>query len=123
MEKIEKEVNLLATISKRRAGLSKMASELNTLCSAESVVLVFSPSEKTHSFGNPSVETIPNRFLYTTPLANPLLAAHQEASNHQLNQELIHKEGLLLRERQRERELDMFQPHIKELTYEQLNQL
>ncbi|KAL8459991.1 hypothetical protein ACS0TY_031773 [Phlomoides rotata] len=127
MEKIEKEENLHVTFSKRRAGLFKKASELNTLCGAESAVVVFSPAEKPHAFGNPSVETIANRFLNTnigpTPPANPLLVAHQEASNRQLNLELVHKEGLLLRERQRKRELDMFQPRINELTYEQLNQL
>ncbi|KAL8460015.1 hypothetical protein ACS0TY_031796 [Phlomoides rotata] len=127
MEKIEKEENLHVTFSKRRAGLFKKASELNTICGAESAVVVFSPAEKPHAFGNPNVETIENRFLNTnigpTPPANPLLAAHQEASNGKLNQELIHEEGLLLCERQRKRELDMFQPPINELTYEQLNQL
>ncbi|KAL8459992.1 hypothetical protein ACS0TY_031006 [Phlomoides rotata] len=127
MEKIEKEENLQVTFSKRRVGLFKKASELSTLCGAESAVVVFSPGKKPYSFGNPSVETIANRFLNTnigpTPPTNPLLAAHQEASNRQLNQELIHKEGLLLHERQRKRELDMFQPLINELTYEQLNQL
>ncbi|KAL8459780.1 hypothetical protein ACS0TY_031629 [Phlomoides rotata] len=127
MEKIEKEENLQVTFSKRRAGLFKKASELSTLCGAESAVVVFSPGEKPHSFGNPSVETITNRFLNTnigpTPPTNPLFAAHQEANNRQLNQELVHKEGLLLNERQQKRELDMFQPHINELTYEQLNQL
>ncbi|KAL8521929.1 hypothetical protein ACS0TY_012183 [Phlomoides rotata] len=127
MEKIEKEANLQATFSKRRAGLFKKASELSTLCGTESAVLVFSPGENAYSYGNPNVETVANRFLNTnigpTPPENPFLVAHQKANIRQLNQELVHKEGLILHERHRKRELDMFQPHINELTYEQLNQL
>ncbi|KAL0422050.1 UNVERIFIED_CONTAM: Agamous-like MADS-box protein [Sesamum latifolium] len=58
MVKIENETNLQVTFSKRRAGLFKKASELSTLCGAETALLVFSPGNKVHSFGHPNVEAI-----------------------------------------------------------------
>lgn len=128
MEKIENEKNLQVTFSKRRAGIFKKASELSTLCGAESAVVVFSPGEKSHSYGHPSVETIANRFLNTNigppPPTNPLLASHHEASNRLLNQELVRLEELLAREKQRKRELDdTFQPRIEEMNFEELKWL
>ncbi|KAL8469604.1 hypothetical protein ACS0TY_032451 [Phlomoides rotata] len=128
MEKIKKESNLQVTFSKRRAGIFKKASELSTLCGAESTVVVFSPGRKAQSFGHPDVETITNRFQNNNdrhaPLANPLISAHHVANNRQLNHELIYKEGLLEKERQRKRELDHLpQPRINELDYEELNKL
>lgn len=128
MEKIEKEKNLQVTFSKRRAGIFKKASELNTLCGAESAIIIFSPGEKVHSYGHPSVEAIESRFLKTnmgpTPPTNPLLAAHREASNRQLNQELVNMEKLLEQEKQRQMELkNMFRLNINDLDYQQLKRL
>ncbi|KAL8525174.1 hypothetical protein ACS0TY_014703 [Phlomoides rotata] len=128
MEKIEKESSLQVTFSKRRAGLFKKASELSTLCGAESALVVFTPGKKAHSYGNPDVETVANRFLNTniepTPLTNPLLVAHHKATNHKLIQELILKQGLLENEIRRKRELDhMFHLRINELDYNELKKL
>ncbi|KAL8530450.1 hypothetical protein ACS0TY_007478 [Phlomoides rotata] len=53
MEKIENEKNLQVTFSKRCAGVFKKASELNTLCGAESAVVVFTPGKRAHSYGHP----------------------------------------------------------------------
>lgn len=63
MAKMENESNLQVTFSKRRSGLFKKASELNTLCGADIAVIVFSPGGKVYSFGHPSVELVLNRFL------------------------------------------------------------
>ncbi|KAL8467609.1 hypothetical protein ACS0TY_031015 [Phlomoides rotata] len=128
MEKIEKESNLQVTFSKRRFGLFKKASELSTLCGAESALVVFTPSGKAHSYGNPNFEIVENRFLNTNigPASqiNPLLVAHPEASNNKLIQELNHKQGLLENEIRRKRELDrMFHLHINELDYNELKKL
>lgn len=62
MAKMENESNLQVTFSKRRSGLFKKASELNTLCGADIAIVVFSPGGKVYSFGHPSVEIVLNRF-------------------------------------------------------------
>lgn len=51
------------TFSKRRAGLFKKAHELAILCAAQIAIVVFSPGGKPFSFGNPSVESLSERFL------------------------------------------------------------
>ncbi|KAL1534479.1 MADS-box transcription factor 51-like [Salvia divinorum] len=134
MAKIENDTNLQVTFSKRRAGVFKKASELSTLCGAEAAVLVFSPGNKPHSFGHPSVEAVTNRFLQATGggappaggnAADRLIMAHSEAAMYQRNQELVSLEAQLEREKQRRRELDGLVPVLQmdELTFEQLEQL
>lgn len=61
--KISNKNSLHVTFSKRRTGLFKKASELSTLCGAEIALLVFSPSNKVFSFGNPDVNSVVERFL------------------------------------------------------------
>ncbi|OVA10841.1 Transcription factor [Macleaya cordata] len=63
IKRIEKEDARQVTFSKRRVGLFKKASELCTLCAAETAVIVFSPAGKPYSFGHPSVDTIVDRYL------------------------------------------------------------
>ncbi|XP_057795760.1 agamous-like MADS-box protein AGL29 [Salvia miltiorrhiza] len=132
MAKIENETNLQVTFSKRRAGVFKKASELSTLCGAESAVVVFSPGNKPHSFGHPNVETVANRFLHASGgapsrsnAADQLIMAHSEAAMQQRNQELVGTEAELERERQRKKELDSLPapPKLDELDYEQLDRL
>ncbi|XP_051120956.1 agamous-like MADS-box protein AGL29 [Andrographis paniculata] len=65
MQKIEKDSNLLVTFSKRKSGVFKKASELSTLTGAEAGVVVFSPGEKPHSFGHPSIDSVSSKFLNT----------------------------------------------------------
>lgn len=62
MVKLENEINLQVTFSKRHAGLFKKASELSILCGVESALIVFSPGDKDYSFENPNVEIITKRF-------------------------------------------------------------
>ncbi|KAH6793503.1 hypothetical protein C2S52_003980 [Perilla frutescens var. hirtella] len=140
MAKIENETNLQVTFSKRRAGIFKKASELNTLCGAESAIVAFSPGNKPHSFGHPNVETVANRFLNAgntdeNQLANDadqLIMAHGEAAMHQRNHELIAIEAQLEREKLRKKELDELAkanqgssatPKLDQLDYEQLDQV
>ncbi|KAK4438017.1 Agamous-like MADS-box protein [Sesamum alatum] len=139
MVKIENETNLQVTFSKRRSGLFKKASELSTLCGAESAIVVFSPGEKAHSFGNPDVETIANRFLNQNPHStrnestDQLLMAHSRANMRQSNQELTNVESQLELERKRKQEYkDMRKanenqnwcpPRLDELNYQQLDEL
>ena len=90
--KIQKKNHLQVTFSKRRSGLFKKASELCTLCGANVVIIVFSPSGKVFSFGHPDVETIVDRFLTYNPLPEPnglhLIEAHRNASVRELNMQL-----------------------------------
>ncbi|KAL6350039.1 hypothetical protein AAG906_003972 [Vitis piasezkii] len=92
MTKMAKESNLQVTFSKRRSGLFKKASELSTLCGAETAIIVFSPGKKVYSFGHPSVESIVDRFLTRNPLTNAgtlqLFEAHRSANIRELNMQL-----------------------------------
>ncbi|CAH8360753.1 unnamed protein product [Eruca vesicaria subsp. sativa] len=72
MAKMENKSNLQVTFSKRRSGLFKKASELNTLCGADIAVIVFSSCGKVYSFGHPDVEIMVNRFKHINqPFPNP----------------------------------------------------
>ncbi|OVA05579.1 Transcription factor [Macleaya cordata] len=53
----------MATVIERKTGLFKKASELSTLCGAETAIVVFSPANKPFSFGHPSVDSVSNQFL------------------------------------------------------------
>lgn len=142
MVKIENETNLQVTFSKRRAGVFKKASELSTLCGAESAIVVFSPGDKAHSFGNPSVETITDRFLNnnnnnnnvpTTNEAYPLRRAHGDAATRQRNQELSRLEAQLKQEKERRKYNEILRkapqsqtwspPNLDDLNYQQLDEL
>ncbi|KAI3448555.1 hypothetical protein Pfo_005220 [Paulownia fortunei] len=109
-EKIEDETNRQVTFSKRRAGLFKKASELSTLCGAETGLIVFSSGNKAYSFGHPNVDTVANRFLtVNAPLrsdANQLLEAHNN------NENISHLTSVL---NQVERQLELEKNCAKEL--------
>ncbi|PIA55444.1 hypothetical protein AQUCO_00700029v1 [Aquilegia coerulea] len=49
--------------SRRRKSVFKKASELSTLCGAQTGVVVFSPGDKPFSFGQPSVSAVVDRYL------------------------------------------------------------
>ena len=92
MAKMTKESNLQVTFSKRRSGLFKKASELCTLCGAETAIIVFSPGKKLYSFGHPCVESIIDRFLMRNPLPNSgalqLFESHRTTNVRNLNVQL-----------------------------------
>ncbi|XP_047312552.1 agamous-like MADS-box protein AGL62 [Impatiens glandulifera] len=58
MTKMKNESNLKVTFCKRKSGLFKKFSELITLCGAEILLLVFSPTKRVFSYGHPSVDEI-----------------------------------------------------------------
>ncbi|OVA16474.1 Transcription factor [Macleaya cordata] len=68
MEKIKSKDYLQVTFSKRRNGLFKKASELCTLCGAETAIVLYSPAGKAFSFGHPCVESTMDKFLATASL-------------------------------------------------------
>ncbi|KAK3204179.1 hypothetical protein Dsin_018225 [Dipteronia sinensis] len=67
IKKIESENDRMVTFSKRKSGIFKKASEIATLTGAEVGVVIFSESGKPHSFGNPSIEAVSNRFQGVNP--------------------------------------------------------
>ncbi|KAE8690739.1 hypothetical protein F3Y22_tig00110893pilonHSYRG00416 [Hibiscus syriacus] len=92
MKKITNETHLIVSFSKRKAGLFKKASEISTLCGAELAIVVFSPSKKPFSFGNPTVDTVVDRYLNCSPPdtseTSLLIKARQNANIRQLNNEI-----------------------------------
>ncbi|CAA0834263.1 Agamous-like MADS-box protein AGL62 [Striga hermonthica] len=136
--RIENETNRQVTFSKRRAGLFKKASELSTLCGAESAVVVFSPSGKAHSFGNPSVDAIINRFLSQVALGRPennwadIGPSNNPIMRHRI-QELTNLEAQVEREKkQKKEEKEAIKagraqiggpPNLDSLNYKQLKKL
>ncbi|KAL8154263.1 hypothetical protein V2J09_012023 [Rumex salicifolius] len=63
IQKIENKQNRQVTFTKRRAGLLRKASELSTLCGSEIAVIVFSNAGKAYAFGNPSAESVFQRYV------------------------------------------------------------
>ncbi|KAF3967398.1 hypothetical protein CMV_008606 [Castanea mollissima] len=55
---------MYCTFTKRRNGLCSKARELSTLCGAQVAAIVFSPKNKMYTFGEPSVDSVVNRFLH-----------------------------------------------------------
>lgn len=92
IEKILKKSHLQVTFSKRRSGLFKKVSELCILCGVEIAIVVFSPADKTFSFGHPEVESIVNRYLTRNPppesSAHQLVEAHRNTNVRDLNIQL-----------------------------------
>ncbi|KAJ6865309.1 hypothetical protein NC651_035782 [Populus alba x Populus x berolinensis] len=66
IKKVEKESNRYVTFSKRKNGLFKKATELSTLCGAETAVIIFSEHRKLFSCGQPDVDKVLDRYLAET---------------------------------------------------------
>ncbi|XP_050890862.1 agamous-like MADS-box protein AGL62 [Lathyrus oleraceus] len=92
MKKMSNESHLQVTFSKRRSGLFKKASELCTLCGIDIALVVFSPSEKVFSFGQPNIYTIIDRYLSQIPPQNnntmQFIEARRNANVRDLNAQL-----------------------------------
>nr|TKR90241.1 hypothetical protein D5086_0000236210 [Populus alba] len=71
IKKVEKESNRYVTFSKRKNGLFKKATELSTLCGAETAVIVFSEHQKLFSCGQPDVDKVLDRYLAETERVIP----------------------------------------------------
>ncbi|GER32919.1 MADS-box transcription factor family protein [Striga asiatica] len=116
LAKIVNQNKLQVTFSKRRAGLFKKASELSTLCGAHAAIVVFSPQNRAHSFGHPSVDAILDRFLnenHSPPAgdAEKLLEANVRQQEVELGE--VERELKL----QQEKKNKDFRVDIKKLDY------
>ncbi|KAF5180649.1 hypothetical protein FRX31_029766 [Thalictrum thalictroides] len=54
---------LPCTLHSENETIFKMASELSTVFGAQTIVLLFSPSDKPYSFAHPRIGAVANRFL------------------------------------------------------------
>ncbi|KAK9083256.1 hypothetical protein Scep_029727 [Stephania cephalantha] len=93
IKKIEHKGYMQVAFSRRRNGVFKKASELTTLCGAESAVIVFSPGGKPYSFGHPDVNTTIDRYLsngtYPMDKPKPMVDFNQTENMYELNDEYI----------------------------------
>lgn len=64
IKEIQNKGAMYCTFTKRRNGLCSKARELSTLCGAQVAAIVFSPKNKMYTFGEPSVDSVVNRFLH-----------------------------------------------------------
>ncbi|KAF3795599.1 Agamous-like MADS-box protein [Nymphaea thermarum] len=85
IKKITNEEARQVCFSKRRHGLIKKAGELCILCGAEVAIIVFSPAGKAFSYGDPSVDSIINRFRDPSSLVPGPPDAHRIATVQELN--------------------------------------
>ncbi|KAJ4958358.1 hypothetical protein NE237_025469 [Protea cynaroides] len=98
------------TFSKRRKGIFKKASELCILCGAEIALIVLSPAGKVFSFGHSSVNSVINRFVDRSSIAqnNNDGSAVRELSRRltEVNEELEteKKKGLMILDDQLKKE-------------------
>ncbi|KAL3538766.1 hypothetical protein ACH5RR_002132 [Cinchona calisaya] len=105
--KIEDETNRLVTFSKRRAGIFKKASELSTLCGGEIAVVLFSPANRVHCFGHPSVESVINKFIKNNNNGDQndddddALKNYREAKARELNEKLVYYQSIMEAEEER----------------------
>ncbi|XP_019434808.1 PREDICTED: agamous-like MADS-box protein AGL23 [Lupinus angustifolius] len=92
MKIIAKDSNLQVTFSKCRTGLFKKASELCTLCDAKVALVVFSPTNKAFSFGDPSIDVVVDRYQMRDQSLNlgnmQYLEAHRNANVQELNDKI-----------------------------------
>lgn len=63
IKKIEDRSKRQITFTKRRQGLFKKAGELCTKCNAQVAVIAFSMAGNAYAFGDPSVQSVVNRYL------------------------------------------------------------
>ncbi|XP_026396495.1 agamous-like MADS-box protein AGL61 [Papaver somniferum] len=135
LKRIEKEVARQTTFTKRKEGIFKKACQLNTLCAAETAVVLFSPSGAPFSFGEPSVQSVVDRFLADgrslreESLIKEELDARNDKIDTQYNTSLKRQEDAQVRGKElaeaKKADGDLFgwDVPIKEMNLEQLESL
>ncbi|KAK1587445.1 hypothetical protein Q3G72_012946 [Acer saccharum] len=119
IKKIENENDRMVTFSKRKSGIFKKASEIAILTGAEVGVVIFSESGKPHSFGNPSIEAVSNRFQGVNPPTYDITNHFIEAQRQDIIVGLNRKQNSLLHQITAEKDREK---RIKEVTKEKKTQ-
>nr|GME01400.1 agamous-like MADS-box protein AGL61 [Ipomoea batatas] len=128
LDRIENEVQRLVTFSKRRTGLFKKASEISTLCGTEIAMVVFSPSGKPFSFGNPDMNRVLTKYFGEIPnreanVPEHIIRAHQEAKMRAMTSQINVLEAQIDEEKMVEqalREAEKGRPSISDLQLPEL---
>nr|GMC58701.1 agamous-like MADS-box protein AGL61 [Ipomoea batatas] len=128
LDRIENEVQRLVTFSKRRTGLFKKASEMSTLCGTEIAMVVFSPSGKPFSFGNPDMNRVLTKYFGEIPnreanVPEHIIRAHQEAKMRAMTSQINVLEAQIDEEKMVEqalREAEKGRPSISDLQLPEL---
>ncbi|CAN1122409.1 Agamous-like MADS-box protein AGL62 [Linum perenne] len=89
MRQIEKDSDKMITFSKRRGGIYRKVNELVTLTDCDIGFLVFSPTGKAFSFGDPSFDYIANRFMGREQPEPPSIASNMEVPRQARNDQLV----------------------------------
>ncbi|XP_047312558.1 agamous-like MADS-box protein AGL62 [Impatiens glandulifera] len=139
MAKIKNESNLKVTFCKRKSGLFKKISELITLCGAEVLLLVFSPTNRVFSYGHPSVDEIVGRlFGSSSPTGlscetQQMIESYRSTNIRELNANVMGVEELMEVEEQLGKQINhdkkvgqdqrWWERSNKEMNYQQLEHL
>ncbi|XP_047312568.1 agamous-like MADS-box protein AGL62 [Impatiens glandulifera] len=139
MAKMKNESNLKVTFCKRKSGLFKKFSELITLCGAEVLLLVFSPTNRVFSYGHPSVEEIVGRlFGSSSPMGlscetQQMIESYRSSNIRELNSNVMQVEELMEVEEQHAKQINhdkkvgqdqrWWERSNKEMNYQQLEHL
>lgn len=106
------------TLSKRKNGLFKSASELCILCGAKIGIVVFSLAGKPFCFGNPDINTIIDQYVSGNPQTNVVIDAIveslQQATILELGKELDMKLKELEIEKERGRAIEKLRKEIQQ---------
>ncbi|KAH7863110.1 hypothetical protein Vadar_013455 [Vaccinium darrowii] len=84
MKRLEDKSKRLVTFVKRRDGLFKKMQALCTMCGAQATVLTFSEAQNAYVFGNPSVNSVVERYLTETSVADT--AVNKCCNNEQVKE-------------------------------------
>ncbi|XP_006340411.1 agamous-like MADS-box protein AGL29 [Solanum tuberosum] len=129
IEKIQNKKKRDVTFSKRRTGLFKKETELSALCDSPSVMVIFSPENKStvYSIGYPSVNSIMDKFMKVNPPTNiddtNSLTVHRKIAIRKVGLELIEINRKLEEEEKRKKRLDTTGSSYENLNSMQYQQL
>ncbi|XP_047312549.1 agamous-like MADS-box protein AGL62 [Impatiens glandulifera] len=139
MAKMKNESNLKVTFCKRKSGLFKKFSELITLCGAEVLLLVFSPTNRVFSYGHPSVDEIVGRLFGSSSLTGlscetqQMIESCRSSNIRELNANVMEVEELMEVEEQLGKQINhdkkvgqdqrWWERSNKEMSYQQLEHL
>ncbi|XP_047312569.1 agamous-like MADS-box protein AGL62 [Impatiens glandulifera] len=142
MAKMKNESNLKVTFCKRKSGLFKKFNELITLCGAEVLLLVFSPTNRVFSYGHPNhpnVDEIVGRlFGSSSPTGlscetQQMIESYRSSNIRELNANVMQVEELMEVEEQHAKQINhdkkvgqdqrWWERSNKEMSYQQLEHL
>ncbi|KAL6573550.1 hypothetical protein OROHE_002009 [Orobanche hederae] len=118
MTKISDEKSLAVTFSKRHSGLFSKANELYILCEVQLAIIMFSPTKKPISYGNPSVDAIADRYLEQLPplisITSLFIEVHHNANTQELNKRFTNMIAQVQAQKKTGEELDMIKKSRQE---------